>query len=95
MLEFLEIYDGREGVNFMIDKNQLYLQSIDLDTSQRSIKIKKQDLGELKNSLFVALVLIVDKEPKVFYLIPSKDLLQTDSNIFIENNVSLIPSLSN
>jgi hypothetical protein len=45
--------------------------------------------------LFVALVLIVDKEPKVFYLIPSKDLLQTDSNILIENNVSLIPSLSN
>jgi hypothetical protein len=41
MLEFLEIYDGREGVNFVIDKNQLYLQSIDLDTSQSSIKIKK------------------------------------------------------
>jgi hypothetical protein len=45
--------------------------------------------------LFVALVLIIDKEPKVFYLIPSEDLLQANSNIFIENNVSLMPSLSN
>jgi hypothetical protein len=85
----------REGVDFLIGENQLYLQSIDLDTSQRSIKIKKQDLGELKDNLYVALVLIIDKEPKVFYLIPSKDLLQTNSNIFIENNVSLMPSLSN
>jgi hypothetical protein len=45
--------------------------------------------------LFVALVLIIDKEPKVIYLIPSKDLLQVNRNIFIENNVSLMPSLSN
>jgi hypothetical protein len=50
--------NGREGVDFIIDKNQLYLQSIDLDASQRSIKIKKQDLGELKDNLFVALVFI-------------------------------------
>jgi hypothetical protein len=62
--------NGREGVDFLIGENQLYLQSIDLDNSQRSIKIKKQDLGELKDNLFVALVLIIDKEPKVFYLIP-------------------------
>jgi predicted ATP-grasp superfamily ATP-dependent carboligase len=87
--------NGREGVDFIIEDNQLYVQSINLDTTQRSIKIKKQDLGELKDNLFVALVLIIDKEPKVFYLIPSKDLLQADSNIFIENNVSLMPSLSN
>jgi hypothetical protein len=45
--------------------------------------------------LFIPLVSIKDKEPKVFYLIPSKELLQTDSNIFIENNVSLMPILSN
>jgi hypothetical protein len=94
-LELITKPDGRKGVDFLIGENQLYLQSIDLDTSQRSIKIKKQDLGELKDNLFVALVLIIDKEPKVFYLIPSKDLLQADSNIFIENNVSLMPSLSN
>ena len=87
--------NGREAVDFLIRENQLYLQSIDLDTLQRSIKIKKQDLGELKDNSFVALVLIIDKEPKVFYLIPSKDLQQSNSNIFIENNVSLMPSLSN
>ncbi len=45
--------------------------------------------------MFVALVLIIDKEPKVVYLIPSKDLSQSDSMVFIENEVSLIPSLSN
>jgi hypothetical protein len=87
--------NGREGVDFLIRENQLYLQFINLDTSQRSIKIKKQDLGELKDNLFVVLVLIIDKELNVVYLIPSKDLLQADSNIFIDNNVSLIPSLSN
>lgn len=31
--------NGREGVDFLIGENQLYLQSIDLDTIQRSIKI--------------------------------------------------------
>jgi hypothetical protein len=94
-IEFSRKENGREGVDFLIGENQLYLQSIDLDTTQRSIKIKKQDLGELKDKLFVALVLIIDKESKVVYLIPSKDLSQSNSNIFIENNVSLMPSLSN
>jgi hypothetical protein len=73
LIEVLKNENGREGVDFLIGKNQLYLQSIDLDTSQRSIKITKQDLGKLKDNLFVALVLIIDKEPKVFYLIPSED----------------------
>ena len=93
-IEISQNKNGREGVDFLFGENQLYLQSIDLDTSQRSIKIKKQDLGEIKDNFFVVLVLIIDKEPKVIYLIPSKDLAQLDSNIFIENNVSLIPSLS-
>jgi hypothetical protein len=50
--------NGREGVDFLIGDSQLYLQSIDLDTTQRSIKIAKQDLGELRDKLFVALILI-------------------------------------
>ncbi|MDC3299400.1 hypothetical protein OAV05_02165 [Flavobacteriaceae bacterium] len=87
--------NGREGVDFLIRDNQLHLQSIDLDTTQRSIKIAKQDLGELRDKLFVALILIIDKEPKVIYLISSKDLTQSNSNIFIDNKVSLMPSLSN
>ena len=94
-IKFSEKENGRERVDFLIGENQLYLQSINLNSSQRSIKIKKQDLGELKDNLFVALVLIINKEPKVFYLIPSKDLQQLNSNVFIENNVSLMPSLSN
>jgi hypothetical protein len=94
-INFSKKPNGREGVDFVIGENQLYLQYIDLDTSQRFIKIKKQDLGEIKDNLFIALVLIINKKPKVFYLIPSKDLLQADNNIFIENNVSLMPSLSN
>ena len=94
-LELISKRNGREGVDFLMGDNQIYLQSIDLDTTQRSIKIPKQDLGELKDNLFIALVLIIDKEPKVVYLIPSKDLTQSNSNIFIENEVSLMPSLSN
>lgn len=73
----------------------MYLQSIDLDTIVRSIKIVKQNLGELKGNLFISLVLILDKEPNVLYLILSKDLSQSDSTIFIDNEVSLMPSLSN
>lgn len=94
-LELTAKLDGREDVDFLVGDNQLYLQSIDLDSTQRSIKISKQDLGELRDNLFIALVLIIDKEPKVIYLIPSKQLSQSDNNIFIENEVSLIPSLSN
>jgi len=44
-IKFSKKENGREGVDFLIGENQLYLQSIDLDTSQRSIKIKKQDFG--------------------------------------------------
>jgi hypothetical protein len=94
-IKFSKKENGREGLDFIIDKNQLYLQSIDLDTTQRSIKIAKQDLEELKDNLFIALVLIMEKQPKVVYLIPSKDLTQSNSNIFIDNEVSLMPSLSN
>lgn len=46
--------------------------------------------------MFIALVLIIDKEPKVVYLIPSKQLSQRDDDdIFFENEVSLMTSLSN
>jgi hypothetical protein len=94
-IEVSEKESEREGVDFLIGDNQLYLQSIDFDAPQRSIKIVKQDLGELRNNLFVALVLILDEEPKAIYLIPSKHLSQPNSNIFTDNEVSLMPSLSN
>jgi hypothetical protein len=45
--------------------------------------------------LFIALVLIIDTAPKVFYLIPSKQLSKPDDKYILENEVSLMPSLSN
>lgn len=87
--------NGREGVDFLIGDYKLYLQPIDLDTTQRSIKISKEALGELKDELFIVLVLVIDNEPRGFYLIPSIELQQSNSDIFLENNVKLMPSLSN
>lgn len=87
--------NGREGVDFLIGDYQLYLQPINLDTTQRSIKISKEALGELKNGLFVVLVLVIDNEARGFYLIPSTDLIQSENDFFIDNNVKLMPSLSN
>ncbi|WP_165748428.1 hypothetical protein [Cellulophaga sp. Z1A5H] len=52
-LELKPLLNRREGVDFLIGTNRIYLQSIDLDTTQRSIKIAKQDLGELKDNLFI------------------------------------------
>jgi len=94
-LKLLPKQNGREGVDFLIGDNQIYLQPVDIDNIQLSIKISKQELGELKDNLFVALVLIIDKEPRVVYFIPSKDLQESDNNSFIDNEVSLMPSLSN
>ncbi|QRM90341.1 hypothetical protein FG167_14215 [Lacinutrix sp. WUR7] len=97
--EVSQTKSGREGVDFIIksidDKSyNLFFKTFDADT-ERSIKISKQDLGELNDDLLIGLVLLVENEARVLYLIPSKDLLQSNSNIFINNVVSLIPSLSN
>ncbi|WP_299362162.1 hypothetical protein [Winogradskyella sp.] len=86
---------GREGVDFLIGTNDFFLQSIDLDTIDRSAKIVKKDLGKLRDNLFIILVLIIEEEPRMVYIIPSKDLSQSESEIFISNDVSLMPSLSN
>jgi len=86
---------GREGVDFKIGDTELFLQSLDLDTIDRSAKIVKKDLGELRDNLFIILVLIIEEEPRMVYIIPSKDLSQSESNIFLNNDVSLMPSLSN
>ena len=66
---------GREAVNFNIksingNSYQLFFQAIDFGT-ERSIKISKQDLGELNENLLIGLVLLIDSEAKVLYLIPS------------------------
>ena len=94
-LELIAKTDGREGVEFLIENHQIYLQPLDLDTVKQSIKIAKQDLGELNDNLFIALVLIIEKQPRVVYLIPSKDLQDSNNNFFVNNEISLMPSLSN
>ena len=83
---------GREAVNFNIksingNSYQLFFQAIDFGT-ERSIKISKQDLGELNENLLIGLVLLIESEAKVLYLIPSTVFLNPNS-IFISNDVML------
>jgi len=83
---------GREAVDFNIKANgnnsyQLYFQYIDFEI-ERSIKIPKQDLGELKDNLLIGLVLLIESEAKVLYLIPSTVFLNPNS-IFKSNDVML------
>ena len=94
-LKLIPKESGREGVDFLIGNNEFFLQVLDLDTIDRSAKIVKKDLGELRDNLFLILVLIIEEEPRMVYIIPSKDLSQSDNDIFISNDVSLMPSLSN
>ncbi len=94
-LELIAKTDGREGVDFLIGNHHIYLQSLDLDIVKQSIKIAKQDLGELNDNLFITLVLIIEEQPRVVYVIPSKYLQDSNSNLFMNNEVGLMPSLSN
>ncbi len=94
-LELVTKSDGREGVDFLIGNHGIYLQPFDLDTVKQSIKIPKQDLGELNDDLFIALVLIIEQQPRVVYLIPSTQLEDSNDNFFVNNEVSSMPSLSN
>jgi hypothetical protein len=84
---------GREVVDFIIKTNngnsyQLFFQSIDFGT-ERSIKIPKQDLGELTDNLLIGLVLLIESEAKVLYLIPSTVFLNPDGSIFKSNDIML------
>jgi hypothetical protein len=81
--------NGREGVDFIITTNngnthELYLQSLELG-QQRSVKIPKQRLGELKDNLWIALVLLLEGEELGLFLIPSKTFETPDNYIFIDN----------
>ena len=94
-LKLIPKESGREGVDFLIGNHLIYLQPLDLDTVKQSIKISKQDLGELNDSLFIALVLSIEQQLRAIYIIPSKDLQDPENTFFINNEVSLMPSLSN
>ena len=86
---------GREGIDFLIGNKQIFFQPLDLDNILQSFKILKHELGELNDNLFIVLVLIIEKQPRVVYIIPSKELQDSNNDFFINNDVSLMPSLSN
>ena len=52
---------------------ELYFLPINLER-ERSVKILKEDLGELKENLWISLVLFMEEMEPVLYLIPSKTL---------------------
>ena len=71
-IEFSTKKSGREGVDFILNTNtdnlhEFYLQPINLN-KERSVKISKQDLGEPKDTHWVALVLILDNEAINLYM---------------------------
>ena len=56
-----------------------------MESTERSVKIPKQDLGALQENRWIVLVLFMkDLEPAV-YLIPSKVFEKPDNYIFFEN----------
>lgn len=89
-LNAFQTENGSGGVEFILktkegNYHELYLQAIDLD-KDRSVKIPKNELGTLKENLWIALVLFMKDMEPVIYLIPSKTFETTDNYIFFENN---------
>ena len=87
--EVFQNESGREGVDFIVktksgNYHELYLQTLELD-KQRSIKIPKQQLGELKDNLWIVLILFMKEEELGSFLIPSKIFTTPDDYIFKDN----------
>lgn len=88
----IEVYQNEsadKGIEFIVKNklsnyHEIYLQPINLE-KDRSVKIPKQDLGELKDSLLIALVLLMKETEPVLYLIPSTIFVNPDNYIFFEN----------
>jgi len=81
--------NGREGVDFIFktksrNYHELYLQTIKIEEKQ-SVSILKSALGEPKDNLWVALVLLMDGIEPVLYLIPSNQLAKPDDYVFFES----------
>jgi len=87
--EFTQKESGREGVDFIIktdngNTHELYLQTINVEKEQ-SVSILKSALGEPKDNLWVALVLLMGDIERL-YLIPSNQLAKPDDYIFFDSN---------
>lgn len=90
---------GRAGTDYILKTEKsnihnLYLCSINLDI-ERDIKIPKHKLKDLKDDLWIALVVILQETPTILYLIPSKIFETPDNRIFFDNEIPGMPSLSN
>ncbi len=88
-LEVLPNKNRREEVDLVVKTStgkqyELYFQPIDLE-KERSVKILKEELGEPKENLWIALVLLMKDMEPVLYLIPSNVLSEPDDYIFIDN----------
>lgn len=88
-LEVFQNESANKGIEFIVknksgDYHEIYLQPINLE-KYRSVKIPKQDLGELKETLWIALVLLMKETEPVLYLIPSTIFKNPDNYIFFEN----------
>lgn len=88
-IEVFQNESANKGIEFIIKSkpgnyHEIYLQPINLE-KDRSVKILKQDLGELNDSLWIALVLLMKETEPVLYLIPSIIFENPDNYIFFEN----------
>lgn len=64
--------------------HEIFIQPINLD-KERSVKIPKDKLDELKSNLWIASVLIMKNMEPVIDLVPSEVFRNPDSFIFIDN----------
>ncbi|MEM7549491.1 MAG: hypothetical protein AAF363_07450 [Bacteroidota bacterium] len=88
-LEVFASESENRGVDFIIKTpsgkyHELFLQPINLDFT-RSVKIPKNDLGELKDNLWIVLVFVMKGMEPVLHLIASKVLQSPDNYIFFEH----------
>lgn len=91
--------NGREGIDYILKTkkgniHKLYLCPINLDI-ERDTKIPKHKLGDLKDDLWIALIVILQETPTILYLIPSTIFETPDNRIFFDNEIPAMPNLSN
>lgn len=89
-LEVFQNESGHPGIDFIIktksgNYHEIFLQPLNLD-EDRSAKIPKAKLGfELKDNLWIALVLLMKEMDPAVYLIPSK-VFENPTEIFHNND---------
>lgn len=87
--EIFQNESGSPGIDFIIktksgNYHEIFLQPLNLD-EDRSVKIPKSELGfELKDNLWIALVLFMKEMEPAVYLIPSK-VFENPTEIFHNN----------